>query len=247
MAPGAKTGAIPTGVDTVVLRARRPPGDSRASRVQRLDGLASRTKTPSSISASRFCRRSARHVPDASFAIVGRNPTQTLRERRRAAGNDRHRHRRRRAAVSRRGVGLRRAASSRQRNAHEDFRGAGDGKAGRVHDGRRRRARPDSRQRIHRRRRSSGFCCTLWSISCTTNRDDRRSGGPDARSWSSAIRGIRSRANSKRMRGGGARLMMKTNLPTVVLICHEERSPRHRRARFVARLHDEPGRPHRYF
>src|SRR5687767_14292939 len=60
-----------------------------------------------------------------------------------------------------------------------------------------------------------------WSTSCTTKGNELNSARPGGRSWSSAIPGIRSRNNSKCFAKESYQKSMKTNLPTVVLICHE--------------------------
>ena len=132
--------------------ARRTP---RPAGVQRLDGLASRTRTRSSTSPMPSCRGSARTFPTSSFTIVGRNPSARLREVARRAGSIVVTgHGRRRAAVDWRGGRLCRPAPRRRRHAAQDFRGAGDGQARRLDHGRRRRAGARAGPPLRGRRRT---------------------------------------------------------------------------------------------
>jgi glycosyltransferase involved in cell wall biosynthesis len=79
MAPAARTGAIPTGVDTAYFA---PAG--RAQIPARLVFSGSMDWHPNEDAVMFFGEsilpKIRAHVPDASFAIVGRNPTQKLRD-----------------------------------------------------------------------------------------------------------------------------------------------------------------------
>jgi glycosyltransferase involved in cell wall biosynthesis len=245
MAPGAKTGAISTGVDTSYFS---PAGQPEIP--GRLVFSGSMDWHPNEDAVIYFGEeilpKIRAHVPDASFVIVGRNPTQRLREAADRLGMivtgtvDDVRPYLDEASVY---VVPLRAGSGTRMKIFEALGMAKPvvsttvGAEGLALTHEREFLAADTPQDfsdavvhlLHNdtRRKALGQCGRALVV-------DRYSWSQVAREFEALCEGIVPTHDEEEPADGRADMSRRG-------------SPRHRGARFVARLHDEPGRSHRYF
>ena len=244
LAPGIRAASIPTGVDTdyfTPMPARRAAG---APGVQRIDGLASERGRRHLLRSSRSCRASAREIPETTFTVVGRNPTARLRDVAERAGGiivtgtvDDVRPSIAEGAVY--VVPLRAGGGTRLKI----FEALAMGKTGGLDHGRRRGARHRTRAPLHRAPTTRARLPTPSCRCCATRSAGAELGGAGRHlvetcySWPTIARAFEERCEEV----VAGHVMHQRETPTVVLICHEEESPRPRRARVVAGEHNEIG------
>ena len=197
-APGARVGAVPTGVDVDYFRPtgrRRCPGRLVFTG---LDGLVPERGRHRPLHRAPCCRSIRREVPETDADRGRPQPVASSAGRRRG----------RPACTSpglvddvrphmARGVGLRRPAARRRRHPAQDLRGALDGQGGRLHDGGRRGAAADAGRALPAGRRSDRVRRGGRRRSCGMPRGAARSGAAGRRlveerySWPTRRRRVR--------------------------------------------------------